>query len=118
MNPGGKKKFHQYSEEALQKSVESVKAGGNLRSVCRKYGVPKSTVQDRISGKVAKTNTQMGPDPILSHEYENKLVQWIENLAKCGFPLKKGELLDTIPKIVRAEKLQTPFKNDSSCFYV
>lgn len=54
----------------------------------------------------------MGPDPILSHEYENKLVQWIENLAKCGFPLKKGELLDTIQKIVRAEKLQTPFKND------
>ncbi|KAI4468028.1 helix-turn-helix psq domain [Holotrichia oblita] len=89
MNRTKKSKFHQYNEEALRKAVERVKAGGKLREICRAYGVPKSTVQDRISGKVAKTSMQMGPDPILSHECENKLVEWIENLAKCGFPIKK-----------------------------
>lgn len=55
----------------------------------RRRGVPKSTVQDRIKGKVSELCKTMGLDPILKKEVEEKLVSWIENLASCGFPVKK-----------------------------
>lgn len=51
----------------------------------------------------------MGPDPVLTKEIEENLVTWIENLAKSRLPLKKQVLLDTVQKIVKEEKLKTPF---------
>lgn len=109
MKPKVKRKFHQYEEDSLKRAVEAVRNGGKLREICRQYGVPKSTVQDRIKGKVSNVIKQMGPDPVLTKEIEVNLVTWIENLAKSGFPLKKQVLLDTVQKIVKEEKLKTPF---------
>ncbi|OXU18363.1 hypothetical protein TSAR_016839 [Trichomalopsis sarcophagae] len=43
----------------------------------------------------------MGPQPYLTFEGEEKIVYWINNLRKCGFP-----------KIVEAGKLKTPFNNN------
>ncbi|KAJ8967707.1 hypothetical protein NQ314_002653, partial [Rhamnusium bicolor] len=111
MKPKVKGKFHQYDEDSLKKAVEAVRNGGKLRVICRQYGIPKSTVQDRIEGKVSDDCKHMGPDPVLTRENEQKLVTWIENLAACGFPIKKDELLNTVQKIVQKEKLKTPFTN-------
>ncbi|KAJ8933913.1 hypothetical protein NQ314_013714 [Rhamnusium bicolor] len=111
MKPKVKGKFHQYDEDSLKKAIEAVRNGGKLREICRQYGIPKSTVQDRIKGKVSDDCKHMGPDPVLTRENEQKLVTWIENLAACGFPIKKDELLNTVQKIVQKEKLKTPFTN-------
>lgn len=104
-------KFHQYDNSSLETAVEAVRNGGKLRKICRQYGVPKSTVLDRIKGKVAPSCKHMGPTPVLTTEYESKIVKWIESLANCGFPIKKQELFTTVQKIVVAEKLKTPFTN-------
>lgn len=109
MKPQVKRKFHQYDEDSLKRAVEAIRDGGKLREICRQYGVPKSTVQDRIKGKVSDLSKQMGPDPVLTREIEKKLVTWIENLAKSRFPLKKQVLLDTVQKIVKEEKLKFCF---------
>lgn len=78
-----------YTNEALLQAVAAVREGGKLREICRQFGVPKSTVQDRLKGKVAETCRHMGPDPVLSRGNEEIIVTWIVELAKCGFPLKK-----------------------------
>lgn len=38
-------------------------------------------------------------------------MNWIIQLAKCGFPIKKQELISTVQNIVLKENIQTPFKN-------
>lgn len=88
-----------------------MKNGAKLRETCKKYGVPKSTVQDRIQGKVPETCKRMGPDPILSIKNEIKLTNWLSKLSACGFPVKKDELITSVQKIVNAEKLKTSFKD-------
>lgn len=109
MKTNNKKNFHRYDKNALKNAVEEVKNGSKLRETCRKYGIPKSTVQDRIIGRVS--SSVMGPDPFLTIEIENKIVKWIQDLSRCGFPINKRELFSVIQKIVKTEKLKTPFKD-------
>ena len=105
-----KRKLHKYSEELLQKALEEVRNGAKIRKTCKTYGVPRATLQDRLKGRIVEKPRQMGPDPYLGLENEKKIVGWIINIAKCGFPIKKQELLSTIQKIVVDKKLVTPFK--------
>ncbi|KAJ8917901.1 hypothetical protein NQ315_002593 [Exocentrus adspersus] len=103
--------FRHYDQNQSQKSVEAVRNGDKLREICRQYGVPKSTVQNRIKGKVADACIAMGPSPVLTLGIEKRIVAWIGDLAKCGFPIKKQELFATVQKIVKSENMETPFKN-------
>lgn len=49
---------------------------------------------------------------MLGEEGEKKVVEWLLNIAKCGFPIKKQELLDTVQKILKDLKKSNPFKDD------
>lgn len=106
-----KKKFHQYSEQNLQSAIQSIRTGTKTREACKIFGVPRSTVQDRLKGRVSEKPRQVGPDPYLTLKNENRIVSCLFELAKCGFPLKKQELLETVQKIVKEENIQTPFKD-------
>ncbi|XP_055918295.1 uncharacterized protein LOC129950377 [Eupeodes corollae] len=62
----------------------------------------------------------MGPDTVLSKNEEKFLEDWIINLAKCGFPLKPSDLLNTVQKIILEEKnrhniLNCPPELQSDC---
>lgn len=85
-----KKKIHQYSEESLANAPRDIREGNRgVREASREYGVPIATLQDRLHDRVKEKPRQMGPDPILSAHEENRLQEWILNMAKCGFPRKK-----------------------------
>lgn len=66
-------------------------------------------MQDRVKGRVS--SSMMGPDPILTIEIEKKVVQLIQDVSRCGFPINKREVFSVIQKIVKTEKLQTSFKD-------
>ncbi|XP_065363191.1 uncharacterized protein LOC135956584 [Calliphora vicina] len=53
----------------------------------------------------------MGPQTVLSDSEEKRLVKWCQDLAKCGFPLKSEDLLNTVQTIVKEEQRTTPFLN-------
>lgn len=42
---------------------------------------------------------------------KKEIVDWIIQLAKCGFLIQKGELIVTVQKIVFDGNIKTPFKN-------
>lgn len=67
-----KRKFHQYSEENIDKALNSIRNGATIREACRNYSVPRTTVQDRLSGRTLSKPRQMGPDPYLSIANEKK----------------------------------------------
>lgn len=91
-----------YSEEALKSALSDIR--GNIRSIreaCRLYQVPRSTVQDRLSGRVADQKRKVGPDPIFGFDGEKKIVDWIIELAKAGIPINKYDLLDTVAELAK-----------------
>lgn len=94
------RKLFSYSEKNLQLALQAIRENNvGVRAAAKEYGVPKSTVQDRISGKRLDVLRKTGPQPIMTVEGEKRIANWVLNLAKCGFPIKKAELMETVTKI-------------------
>lgn len=107
------REIHIYPEEALNNAITAIREEHlGIREASRRYGVPRGTIQDRLHGRVKEGPRKMGPATVLSAEEENEVVQWLVEVAKCGFPQKKNDLLNTVEKIVKEKKIQTPFKNN------
>lgn len=84
-----------------------------IREASRIYS---TSIQDRISGRTSDAMKKRGPDPILTLEGEEHIVNWLINLGKCGFPLKKSELLDTVQKNLKDKRKPYNFKDDHPGF--
>ncbi|KAJ8968105.1 hypothetical protein NQ314_002460 [Rhamnusium bicolor] len=113
---GIKRPIHQYSEEALRDALLQIRNNNfSVRKASRIYGVPKTTIHDRLSGRIAEKPRKMGPSPVLSTAEENVLVGWCINLAKCGFPCKMDDILNTVQKIILSKNIddraKIPFVN-------
>ena len=65
-------------ENALQAVNEMT-----VREAAAQFSVPKSTLHDRISGKV-QPGSVYGPPRYLDEEEEEELVRWIEGCAQIG----------------------------------
>lgn len=72
-----------YSEETLQKALAEIKNGMSKKFASKFYGIPRSTLQFRMSTKFKKITR--APDPYLTDE-EDLLVSWIIDSHKKGFP--------------------------------
>lgn len=99
---------HQSITKALQEVRENKLS---IRKAAAKYGVPRSTFHDRVTGKIAEGRVTKGPDPYLSTKEEKIIAEWCSNISKCGFPLKTDDLLNTVQKIIKDTKRITPFKD-------
>ena len=107
------KSFKQYSNETLRNALKSIRESNmSIRLASKTFGVPRTTLNDIIHARLPENNRRMGPSPYLSLPGEEKIVTWITNSAKCGFPLKKYNILNTIQKIVKDSDLKTPFKHN------
>jgi len=68
-------KYKDWSPTQMDKAVSAVVSEGlSIRCAALQYGVPKSSLGDRISGRV-KPGALSGPPKYLSTEEENELVR-------------------------------------------
>lgn len=92
------------NEQKFASAIESVRSQDlTLREAAVKFGIPKSTLHDRLSDK--NTYEQAGRPLALSPEIEKKLSQMCKHLAEGGFALTPLEFRRQAAAIVRA--LQT-----------
>lgn len=107
-----KRSFFKYSEEKLILALHEIRENNlKVREASRLYDVPRSTIQDHLKGKVPKISRKTGPEPLLTNAVETKIIEWVLNMAKCGFPIKKCDLIDTVECIIKDFKKQHLFKN-------
>lgn len=78
--------FMNYTHENLQKAVNDVKSHRKtLREAAECYGIPKSTLYDKVKGIKTKKH---GGQTKLSELDEKKLVDGIITLSEWGFPIQ------------------------------
>lgn len=99
-----------YSEESMKQALAAVRSGVNVMEASRQFGVPRSTLIYKSSGK-SPVERKMGPGTVLPEKYEALLENWIKEMAKRGFPIVKWDLLSSVEKIVRELGIQHPFSN-------
>ncbi|CAG9836065.1 unnamed protein product [Diabrotica balteata] len=56
------------------------------KKAAKKFKVPRATLTYKVKGITPRCR-RMEPDPILTHDEETIVVQWIFSLAKAGFPV-------------------------------
>ena len=71
----------QYSKDTFENAVKEVQAGKALRRTALEFGIPKSTLYDRVSGKVS-LDCRSGPQRYLSDNEESEVFR-----GMCKFGL-------------------------------
>lgn len=78
-------KRKQWTEISMVGALKEVKNGKySINRIAHMYGVPRSTLKDRVTGKV-KHGTNPGPRPYLNKEEEQKLANHLVYVAKLGY---------------------------------
>lgn len=97
-----------YGDDDVYLALEEIQMGSSISKSARKYGIPRSTLSEKLSGR-RPPERRMGPATILSREEEMSLVTWILGLSDAGFPITKDQLLDTVQMILKKEKRDSAF---------
>ena len=76
--------YKEWDEVQMGKAIEAcVNEGMSIRQAAFHFGVPKSTLRDRMSGRVVPHSTS-GPKTYLSLEEETELVKFLLRCAAIG----------------------------------
>jgi len=89
-----------WSEEAMARAVaaclEQKRSGGSdtLRHIAKECGIPPSTLERRVNGKVAGTSHTSGRPTALSSSEEDELCHLLKLMSQRGFPLSERQVRD------------------------
>ena len=82
----------QWSEESMIGAMKAVAEGTSITGAAREHGVPRTTLQDRILGKVTH-GTKPGPKRYLNEVEEKKLLEFLVETAVLGYGRSRGEII-------------------------
>ena len=84
----------------MEKAINAVHTGTlSVRRAAEVYGIPKSTLHDRILGKVVSG----GPEPYLTVTEETELVQFLTKCASMGFARSKKQIFDIVDRVLESK---------------
>ena len=70
------------AQKQMQLALRDITSGlMTVRRAALVYGIPKSTLHDRVSGKV-NNEAQVGAPKYLTDEEEEEVVKWLEDVQK------------------------------------
>ncbi|KAG5879968.1 hypothetical protein JTB14_036180 [Gonioctena quinquepunctata] len=104
------KKNRKYSEEVVQAAFKDINYGMPKKQAAIKYGIPRSTLQFRLSDKFTKI--EHGPRTYLTRDEENILESWILESHRKGFPKRKDDIQASVKSFLDNHPRSTPFKDN------
>ena len=96
--------YKAWTEAKLFEAYKAYLSGMSVRKAAEIYGVPKSTLSDRVSGRVA-FGARSGPSTYLSDDEEFELVQFLTHCATVGYAKSKHDILAIVRNVVLSKGL-------------
>ncbi|KAL5493432.1 hypothetical protein EMCRGX_G014613 [Ephydatia muelleri] len=98
-------------------ALKEVRDGHMSRNAASKaFGVPRSTLCDKLDGKTPE-DRRMGPPSVLTKAEEAMLANFCIKYLKCGFPINREDLFDIVQRIIQVDGRQTPFTDGRPGYY-
>uniref|UniRef100_A0A336MIV7 CSON001214 protein n=1 Tax=Culicoides sonorensis TaxID=179676 RepID=A0A336MIV7_CULSO len=98
--------------EDLNKAILSVTSGEkSIRQAAKHYGIPKSTLFDKVKGNIPK-KLRNGPVGTITQEEESSIVDWVINCSKRGQPRTPTDIRFAVKSIIDQFPRDNPFKNN------
>ena len=91
-------KRKQWSDEQMLAAIEAVEKGCGPNQAAKEHGVPKSTLKDRISGRVVH-GTNPGPRPYLNKQEEADLADYLVQSAQVGYGKTRRQVKCLVEKV-------------------
>ncbi|XP_039438538.1 uncharacterized protein LOC120419773 isoform X2 [Culex pipiens pallens] len=111
--PGKTKGEHRYSEEDVQTALEQIRIGLiSIYQASIDFNIPRGTLQYRLSDKF-KNKLTTGPPTVLTASEEVKLVEWLFDMQRKGFPLTSPGLQAKVADFIKASPRPNTFKDGS-----
>jgi len=88
----------------MQNAMVAVEKGETIRIAAEKFGVPRSSLHDRVTGKIQHGN-QAGRVPYLTKE-EEELVKFLIKCADIGYPHTRNQALALVQHIINQKGIQ------------
>lgn len=101
-----------WSQEDLLKAIIEVSAGKeSIRHKAAKYSIPRSTLHDHVSLKV-QVGDRHGPDPYLTKDKEEALVQWALKMSEIGYGQTRVQISEMVKGILDNQPRPNPFRDN------
>ena len=94
----------QWSDENMVSALEAVKSGMSVLRAATLYDVPKSTLRDRVNGRV-KHGEKPGPNTYLSSAEEEELTSFLMEVAKIGYGKTRTEVKHLVEAVAREKEV-------------
>lgn len=106
-------KRKQWSDESMIGAMQAVADGLSITAAAREYGVPRTTLQDRVLGKVPH-GKKPGPKRYLNELEEKKLSEFLVETAAVGYGKSRAEIMAIAEKTVKKKAEETPTTEDTT----
>ena len=91
--------YKQWDDDKMQRAMKSVlEEGLSVRKAAEHYDVPRSTLNDRIQGKVIH-GSRSGPSQYLNDAEEEELVLFLLRSSSIGYPRSRNEVIALVQRV-------------------
>ena len=94
------KKRIKWSNESMVAAMNAVSKGCSINRAAIEHRVPRTTLQDRISGKV-QHGIKPGPKAYLNKLEEGNLVEFLEVVSGVGYGTTRKQVMNIVESTVR-----------------
>ena len=110
------KKRKLWSNESMCAAIEAVKSGASVYRAAIEHGVPRMTLQDRISGRVVH-GVKSGPKPYLSPTEEKEVAEFLVQTSKAGYGRSRKQIMQLAESTAHDKGLLESGKRVSNGWY-
>ena len=107
-----------YNPISIANALQAVRQDGMKHgTAAKRFGIPKTTLLDRLKGRVAD-HSKMGAPTILTTAEEQKLCRFIEESARLGFPLQRNDFKRLVKDILDKDGRPNRLKDNTPGTYI
>ena len=93
-------KYKSWTDDHVSKAIDAVhKENLSVRRAALEFDVPKSTLHDRLIGRVV-LGGQSGPQKYLTDEEEDELEEFLVGCASVGFARSRQQVIELVQEVV------------------
>ena len=98
------KRYKEWSDVSMENALRAVKEGEmGVNRAALEFGIPKTTLKDRLSGRVQHGKAP-GKAPYLNKQEEEELYNYLVKSAKLGYPKTRVEVMGLVRKTLAAKQ--------------
>ena len=103
-----KREHRDWTGNEVEEAVNACHRGMSIHHAAEFYGIPKSTIFDKLNGQTPM-GRKKGPPTKLSPEPENRIEKWIIHMARIGCGQTRTDILDKVEELLNKLNVKEMF---------